>query len=99
MSVLVLPKFEGRHHTKWVNRHQFKPRMSAAYTFGYGIVVEKSRSADPALIAHELVHVKQMEELGLENYFRRYMVELEVDGNAESPLEIEAIDTGKNFQR
>ena len=37
----TLPKFEGPFLTPWAGKHQFSPKSSAAYTFGYGIIIKK----------------------------------------------------------
>lgn len=57
-------------------------------TTRYGIVF-KTHPAKP-LLAHELRHVAQYEQLGLEGFARRYTTELLVFGYANSPLEADA---------
>ena len=99
LTVLDMPRLEGPHLGEWAERHHFIPRMTAAYTFGHGIIVADAYADDPAILAHELVHVRQMEEMGLEGYFRRYLGELEQFGYQDSPLEIEAIEQGRKHQR
>lgn len=73
-----------------------------ARTFGYGspqeggrtmgyLILVKPRFVDQSwLLAHELVHVAQQENLGQDAFIRRYLLELRVLGYRRSPLELEA---------
>ncbi|GAL36518.1 hypothetical protein JCM19240_2587 [Vibrio maritimus] len=38
----------------------------AGMTYGYGIYIKHSAKGDKLLLSHELIHVRQAEELGLE---------------------------------
>jgi hypothetical protein len=57
-------------------------------TARYGIVF-KTHPAKP-LLAHELRHVAQYEQLGVDGFARRYLTELLVVGYVNAPLENEA---------
>lgn len=61
-----------------------------ARTMGYAILLKPYLHEDPAVIAHELVHIAQHDRLGREAFLRRYLTELEVLGYEAAPLEVEA---------
>lgn len=67
--------------------------------YGYGIYVTKYREQDRALIYHELIHVKQMEDMGLENFIEKYVNDLVTFGYRESPLEQEAYSKTDEFRK
>jgi hypothetical protein len=93
-----LPKFEGPFLTEWATRHRFNSELTGALTFGYGLAMRKEAAGNLVLFVHELVHVRQMEQMGLENYLRRYLAELETYGYSAAPLEVEAKKTGKKYK-
>ena len=97
-AVRQLPKLEGTHLTNWADKHRLNSGSTAAYTFGHGIVILKQASRNKKLLAHELTHVRQMEQMGLENYLRRYIEELEAHGYSKAPLEIEAQNAGRKYR-
>ncbi|WP_038176231.1 hypothetical protein [Vibrio pacinii] len=66
-------------------------------TFGYGIWISNKAKGDKQLIAHELIHVKQIEELGLEEFTKKYLLQLAIFGYAEAPIEIEAYENAANY--
>jgi hypothetical protein len=45
----------------------------AAMTFGRLILLRRDHAADDALLAHELVHVRQWRELGAARFLWRYL--------------------------
>lgn len=45
----------------------------AAMTLGRVILLRQEHAADPALLAHELVHVRQWRELGAARFLWRYL--------------------------
>ncbi len=61
-----------------------------AVTYGHGIYILNAHRSQPGLLAHELVHVSQYEQLGMEGFVRRYLLELMLNGYARAPLELEA---------
>ena len=71
------------------------PRMWGLTT-RYGIVF-KTHPTKP-LLAHELRHVAQYEQLGLDGFARRYITELLVVGYALAPLEIDANAAAAPYQ-
>ena len=62
------------------------PEMGG-FTFGYGVYI---RHGNKVLLPHELIHVRQYEEMGIEGFMKRYMLELAVMGYRSAPLEMEA---------
>ncbi|MEZ8144214.1 hypothetical protein A1OQ_15760 [Enterovibrio norvegicus FF-162] len=65
------------------------PNM-AGYTYGYGVWIKKRYKTQPDLLPHELVHVKQAEELGLTEQTRQYLMQMFVYGYYNAPMETEA---------
>jgi hypothetical protein len=62
------------------------PQM-AGLTLGSGIYI---KHGNKVLLSHELIHVRQYEEMGIEGFMKRYMLELAVMGYRSAPLEMEA---------
>lgn len=66
-------------------------------TYGYGIYIKHAAKGDKLLLSHELIHVRQAEELSLEGITREYFLQLKIFGYRESPIEIEAYDNAPNY--
>ncbi|MGF1694368.1 hypothetical protein L4C54_01695 [Vibrio lamellibrachiae] len=66
-------------------------------TFGYGIWIANRAKGDKLLLSHELIHVKQVEEMGLEAFTKTYLLQLSIFGYAESPIELEAYKKAGNY--
>jgi hypothetical protein len=49
------------------------PLGVAGMTLGHTILVRKEHAGDEALLCHELVHVRQWEELGVTRFLWRYL--------------------------
>lgn len=49
------------------------------------------------LLSHELIHVKQVEELGLAEFTKTYLLQLAIFGYRESPIELEAYEKAGNY--
>lgn len=62
----------------------------AGRAMGYAILLKPEVAGQTAALAHELMHVAQMERLGREGFLRRYFAELHYYGYDCSPLEREA---------
>jgi hypothetical protein len=63
---------------------------TGAITAGYGIIVRADSMNDLRLIVHELVHVAQYERLGIADFLRAYIGQLNEHGYNEAPFELEA---------
>lgn len=61
-----------------------------AYTFGHAIFILTTHRGNTECLAHELAHVGQFENLGIDALMRRYFLELMIVGYRASPLEVEA---------
>lgn len=68
-----------------------------ANTFGYGIWIEHDAKGDKELLAHELIHVRQTEQLGMEAMVRQYLMQLYIYGYRNAPLEVEAYNEAVNY--
>ncbi len=65
----------------------FDSPAMGGFTYGYGVYI---RHGNKVLLSHELIHVRQYEEMGIEGFMKRYMLELAVMGYRSAPLEVEA---------
>ncbi len=74
----------------------FDSPFMGGFTYGYGVYIREGRY-DRELIVHELVHVKQYEEMGIAAFMDRYMLELAVMGYRNAPLEVEAYNRATQF--
>ncbi|MCZ4307280.1 hypothetical protein [Vibrio atlanticus] len=66
-------------------------------TFGYGIWIANKAKGDKLLLSHELIHVKQVEDLGLEAFTKKYLLQLAIFGYVEAPIEIEAYENAGKY--
>ncbi len=64
--------------------------LEGGRTMGYVILIKPNSAQDKTVLAHELVHVGQIERLGKPAFLQRYLTELEMVTYARSPLEREA---------
>jgi hypothetical protein len=71
--------------------------MVKAYTFGYGVWILSSAKGDRELIAHELVHVRQAEEMGLNEQIKQYLMQLFIYGYDKAPMEVEAYSEARKY--
>jgi hypothetical protein len=64
---------------------------TAGLTLGYGIVIHSFAWGERKLVVHELVHVRQYEQLGgIDAFLRRYLGECVTGGYPQAPMEQEA---------
>ena len=61
-----LPMPADPHLEAVARRFGYSSPFIYAYTFGYGIWIEHDAKDDLELLAHELIHVRQTEQLGIE---------------------------------
>ena len=72
--------------------------INNAQAFGYTIWVRRGFTLDTPLLAHELVHVAQIERsASFGAYAERYMRELMEFGHTEMPLEVEAYEANRKY--
>ena len=76
------------------------PPDTEALTLGYGVYLHAGRESDRSLLAHELRHVAQQEELGgLCPFFEKYLEECFSFGYPHGPMEREAMRVEAEFRR
>jgi hypothetical protein len=72
--------------------------VNEAQVFGYSIYVRKDLNLTVAKLAHELVHVMQIERTGsFSTYALQYLTDLAQYGYAKAPLELEAFKANKTY--
>lgn len=71
-------------------RYGMGSKLEAGRTMGYAILLKTPYADNQQLLAHELVHVQQIERMSSKAFVERYLLEMEMLGYARSPLELEA---------
>ena len=64
--------------------------FAGGFTLGHTILLKPDYAKEKYILAHELVHISQVERMGREAFVRRYLTEMEMLGYIRSPLELEA---------
>lgn len=85
----------NQHLVTLARAHDFDSPRLAGMTYGYGVYI---RNGSEFILPHELIHVRQFEEMGLEKFMRRYMLELTVMGYRSAPLEVRAYNEAKRYK-
>jgi hypothetical protein len=70
---------------------------AAGLTLGHGIFLRGEEWGNSALLLHELTHVRQYEERGLEDFLREYLWQCLTLGYDNAPLEREAIEAARQW--
>lgn len=73
--------------------------INNAQVFGYSIYIRKEYQLTTANLAHELVHVLQIERSSLAQVVTQHFSDLVKYGYENSPLEVEAFKVEENYQR
>lgn len=71
--------------------------VNEAQAFGYSIYVRKGYELDKAKLAHEIVHVLQIERSNFADITLQHLSDLAQYGYAKAPLEIEAFMANKKY--
>lgn len=71
--------------------------INNAQVFGYSIYVRKDYQLDTPKLAHELVHVLQIERASLEQVITQHFADLLKYGYDNAPLELEAYAANKRY--
>jgi len=71
--------------------------INEAQAFGYSIYVRKGEVFDKPKLAHEIVHVLQIERSNFENVTLQYFSDLAKYGYSKAPLEVEAFKANKKY--
>ncbi|MGF1734448.1 hypothetical protein [Photobacterium satsumensis] len=95
--VTKLPFPEHPTLAKLAHEQGYSSPLMAAYTYGYGIWIRKQFQHDKELLAHEFIHVRQAEQLGLESQIKQYLMQLYIYGYADAPLEVEAYKEAPSY--
>ncbi len=88
--VLKLPFPEDPELANLAREYGYSSPFMAAYTYGYGIWIKRVESTNQVLLAHELIHVRQAEQMGLKEQTRQYLMQLFIYGYERAPMELEA---------
>lgn len=71
--------------------------VNQAQAFGYSIYVRKDYEFDTPKLAHEIVHVLQIERSSFEDVTRQHLSDLAQYGYAKAPLEVEAFKANEKY--
>jgi hypothetical protein len=85
---------KDKHLVEFARSHGFDSPELVGITYGYGIYI---RNGQKYILPHELIHVRQFEELGVENFMKRYMLELAIMGYRKAPIEVQAYNEAKRY--
>lgn len=92
-----LPFPEDQELATLAKKYGYSSPFMAAYTYGYGIWIKRSESNNQVLLSHELIHVRQAEEMGLKEQTRQYLLQLFIYGYENAPMEIEAYNEENKY--
>jgi len=84
IRVLILEKFPEPKN-QITNKH-----FEGARTMGNIILIKPQHKNNSVILCHELVHIAQIDRMGLKQFLKRYALEREVLGYSRSLLENEA---------
>jgi hypothetical protein len=71
--------------------------INEAQAFGYSIYVRKDYEFDKPSLAHEIVHVLQIERANFEDVTFQHLSDLTKYGYDKAPLEVEAFEANKKY--
>jgi len=71
--------------------------INNAQVFGYSIYVRHGYELDRPRLAHELVHVLQIERSNLDSVITQHLSDLAKYGYNKAPLEVEAFEANKTY--
>lgn len=72
--------------------------VNNAQVFGYSIYVRKGYELNTPRLAHELVHVQQIERSSLKQVITQHFSDLATYGYEKSPLEVEAFKANQKYE-
>ncbi|WP_244951647.1 hypothetical protein [Pseudoalteromonas luteoviolacea] len=67
--------------------------------FGYSIYIRKGYHLSKPKLAHELVHVLQIERASLDKVVSLHFSDLAQYGYNDAPLEVEAFEANRNYSQ
>nr|WP_269468642.1 hypothetical protein [Alteromonas sp. ASW11-130] len=68
-----------------------------AQAFGYSIYIRNGYELNRPKLAHELVHVRQIEKASLDSVITQHFSDLATYGYENAPLEVEAYEANKKY--
>jgi len=71
-------------------KYGYSSPLTGAYTYGYGLWIKCSEKGNQELLAHELIHVRQAEQMGVREQTKQYLLQLFIYGYHDAPMELEA---------
>ena len=89
------PKPKDKQLLAEFNRLGFGSFFEGGRTNGYGIFIKSYFPNKKSIIHHELVHIKQMEDRGLDLFIKQYLEEAMTYDYFDIPLEVEAFKQTK----
>ena len=90
LALETFPMPEDQALRAEAERYGLGSPQEAGRTIGYAVLLKAKYASDKTLLAHELVHVQQLERMGKADFLKRYLLEVETVGYARSPMELEA---------
>ena len=100
VRVVILAKFpvpENDDLLTEARKYGLGSEAEGGRTMGYVIILKKKYADERWILAHELVHVAQQEQMGKETFIRRFIAERELIGYRRMPLELEANKLALDF--
>lgn len=100
VRVVILAEFpapENDHLLTEAGKYGLGSEAEGGRTMGYVIMLKKKYANERWILAHELVHVAQQEQMGREAFIRRLIAERELMGYRRAPLELEANKLALDF--
>lgn len=97
LRVKTIPEPENVTLSQAAQASGFITSHAAGLTLGHGIFLREEEWGNSSLLLHELTHVRQYEERGIEEFLREYLWQCLTIGYANAPLEREAIEAAQAF--
>ena len=100
VRVVVLPQFPQPSNETLLTaakKYGLGSTAEGGRTMGYVIMLKEKYAKERWILAHELAHVTQQEQMGREAFVRRFIAERELMGYRRAPLELEANQLALEF--
>lgn len=98
LRVARIPEPQNETLANAARESGFITSRAAGLTLGRGIFIVEAEWENRALLLHELTHVRQYEERGIENFLREYLWQCLTLGYGNAPLEREAIEAARQLE-
>jgi hypothetical protein len=100
VRVVVLPQFPQPSNKTLLTatiKYGLGNAAEGGRTMDYVIMLKEKYAKERWLLAHELAHVSQQEQMGREAFVRRFIAERELMGYRRAPLELQANQLALEF--